>query len=405
LLFASSRPSTPAIEFSSTKELENCFGCEQQLDEKKYYCGGCYKSIQEENLKLIDQKISRLKEVRKNVQVIREEKVVATILERKKIPNFQIQKDLCHERIKDLKQRISNLQKSIKQDRLEIEKLKIHNQERKMNLINSKTKLETLFNSMNEKETSSLRFLQEENRKFFEKLAKYRKYLIAEFFSFFPLNPHSERECAIINIKIPNSSTDWANFPTEVMAAALGYLVHMLNIIIMYLDLCLPYKMKFFGSHSLIWRDGSSRKYILNNNNERDFKVALEMLNWNVIHLCIYQGVNINLDKYEEILLNLLAVIRSPYLGIEGPHAEEEKIKKGRKRTMSISSLSMPSVSGLNSSLIKEPNLSPINEREKIISSKKDEEDFIVIQSLSRANNNVNVDSTTIEGGMFVDNI
>ncbi len=52
-----------------------------------------------------------------------------------------------------------------------------------------------------------------------------------------------------------------------------------------------------------------------NNNNPQEFRVALEMLNWNVMHLCISQGVSVDVEKYERPLLNLLEVLRSPCLG------------------------------------------------------------------------------------------
>lgn len=51
--------------------------------------------------------------------------------------------------------------------------------------------------------------LEKDIKKAFEKLGKHRKYLIAEILSFFPVNPHSETECAILNIKLPNLSGSW----------------------------------------------------------------------------------------------------------------------------------------------------------------------------------------------------
>ncbi len=143
------------------------------------------------------------------------------------------------------------------------------------------------------------------------------------------------------------------DLPPEVLGAALGYIVHFLNICTLYLDLCLPYKMEFFGSRSRIWRDGSEwvstineiedwvnsplfiplslyislifvcifikscrKKYELYNNNiDEDFRVGLEMLNWNVVHFCLSQGVAVSVDKHEQTLPNLFAVFRSPHLG------------------------------------------------------------------------------------------
>jgi len=239
---------------------------------------------------------------------------------------------------------------------------------------------------------------------------------VAEFFSFLPLNPHSETECSIINIKVPNSSAVWPDFPSEVMAAALGYLVHMLHIITTYLDVCIPYSMAFFGSRSIIWREGSLRRYVLynNNTNPQEFRTALDMLNWNVIHLCISQGISVDVEKYEQPLLNLLDVLRSPDLGSvapnrtssSDPHSSEHK--KGRKRTVSISSIIMPSVS---TSTIKKEDLHSSKEEQQEQPTKEeskqqdDEDEWTVINSLTPVSSKSNIEPVTSEQTMFVDKL
>lgn len=102
-----------------------------------------------------------------------------------------------------------------------------------------------------------LKYQSDESLSLFQRLSEHRKYLIAELLSFFPLNPISEVECCIVNIKLSNSCVHWIGFPPEVIAAALGYLMHLIQIIIDYMKICLPYTMLYFGSRSLIWRDGS----------------------------------------------------------------------------------------------------------------------------------------------------
>jgi hypothetical protein len=59
-----------------------------------------------------------------------------------------------------------------------------------------------------------------------------------------------------------------------------------------------------------------SKKYLLYNNHTEDFRTAIEMLNWNVVHLCISQNIVIPVEAHEQTLKNLLAVLRSPKLGM-----------------------------------------------------------------------------------------
>jgi hypothetical protein len=94
-------------------------------------------------------------------------------------------------------------------DRAELERTKNSTVERKKALLAAKTALVANQAKLESTVSTSMKHLFLENKKIFDKLAQYRKYLIAEFFSFFPFNPHSETESAIINIKVPNSSTAW----------------------------------------------------------------------------------------------------------------------------------------------------------------------------------------------------
>ena len=60
------------------------------------------------------------------------------------------------------------------------------------------------------------------------------------------------------------------------------------------------------------------KQYILYNNheNEEEFRISIDMLNWNVIHFCNSQGLSISIDKHDFTLPNLLAALRSPLLGL-----------------------------------------------------------------------------------------
>lgn len=48
-----------------------------------------------------------------------------------------------------------------------------------------------------------------------------------------------------------------------------------------------------------------------------DFRVALEMLNWNVVHFCILAaGLVVSEQQIDQTLPNLLGALRSPMLGL-----------------------------------------------------------------------------------------
>jgi hypothetical protein len=217
------------------------------------------------------EKLQRLRTLREGNHRLREEKVNTVIQKKPEITQLRIIRDKYLQRIKQLKEQMQNIDQAIKigsyrycyktnefLERAKVEAQKQQNHSRKKTLLDAKSELVQLSTQLDKNRSSSLRHFYLEEKKTFDKLAQHRKYLIAELCSFYPVMPLSESECVILNIKLPNSSGLWPDFPPEVLSAALGYLVHMLNIIILYLNICVPYRMEFCGSRSLIWRDGSA---------------------------------------------------------------------------------------------------------------------------------------------------
>jgi len=81
---------------------------------------------------------------------------------------------------------------------------------------------------------------------------------IAHLFSIFPVMPKDAKMTYITNIGLPNTG-DYRSFPSDLISAALGNVVHLVILMAKYLDIGLPYFMQFNSSHSLLWREGEKR--------------------------------------------------------------------------------------------------------------------------------------------------
>jgi len=290
----------------------------------------------------------------------------------KKLYLLKIKRNKCKARVKALKERILSLQHSVNKGVSEKEELTKRNGERRILLSKARQQLSSKMTEFSYSSDEMIRDIREKCANSFQKLSEYRKYLVAELLSFFPLNPISEEEYCIVNINLPNNSYSWfALSSTEEVATALGYIVHILLIVAFYLDICLPYRMHFGGSRSTIWREGSSKKYVLFNNavsavgacSSEEFRIGLEMLNWNIVHLCLLAGrVVVSEHQIDHSLPNLLAALRSHLLGSDIRTVictDDRKTKasthflsfsssisssKSRTRTNSLSSLPIPSL-------------------------------------------------------------
>eukprot|EP01119_Soliformovum_irregulare_P000830 TRINITY_DN10615_c0_g1_i1.p1 TRINITY_DN10615_c0_g1~~TRINITY_DN10615_c0_g1_i1.p1 ORF type:complete len:360 (+),score=59.25 TRINITY_DN10615_c0_g1_i1:11-1090(+) len=340
-------------------------------------------------------KLRQLKVQNRNI----EESLTQTIHESESIRILKQQRDTLLRKTQNLTQQIDQTQIITENLRRERDRKRNHLKQRQNQLSTAKHMLRSKWEHMKGTSLSdSTNALVSSTGIALRRLAQQRQYLVAELLSFFPLNPVSETECAIVNIILPNLYSSWPALPPEILAAALGYLVHLHTVMIGYLDVCLPYRMEFSGSRSKIWRENiTTKQYVLFNQIESEFRIALEMLNWNVIHLCISQGMMVSTESSEKTLPNLLTVLRSPHLGSYGVQCrieepEEDLIRSdpglpvrgpiSRTRGQSISSLPMPHVTH---------SYPPIDFRDRTQSApklmlrttpkEKEEEDFVVIDN------------------------
>eukprot|EP01117_Protostelium_nocturnum_P005696 TRINITY_DN2056_c0_g1_i1.p1 TRINITY_DN2056_c0_g1~~TRINITY_DN2056_c0_g1_i1.p1 ORF type:complete len:468 (-),score=149.67 TRINITY_DN2056_c0_g1_i1:213-1616(-) len=198
---------------------------------------------------------------------------------------------------------------------------------RREKLNDSQNQLTALFEALKRKKGELFKATDESNFTN-KKLAHNRRYLVSELLSFFPVNKISEKECCVVNLMMDNSFLTWKDKPPEIVATGISYILQILSILCIYLNVNLPYKTDFKGSRSSIWREGSTKKYLLFNSSSiplEEFQVALDMLNWNVIHLCVSQGINVEEKDHEFLIPNLLKAIQNPSLGSEELHQEEEE--------------------------------------------------------------------------------
>ncbi|CEG48297.1 uv radiation resistance associated protein [Plasmopara halstedii] len=119
----------------------------------------------------------------------------------------------------------------------------------------------------------------------------------------------------ILGLPLPKSGK-YDNVPPEVVAAALGQVIHLLHCLIKYLKITYPHPMEFNGSFSTI---GSTTEgagcHTLYPDGSIGFERGVSMLNENVAFLCACQGV-LKKDVHQTDLLgNLLQVYKSARLG------------------------------------------------------------------------------------------
>lgn len=93
----------------------------------------------------------------------------------------------------------------MKNDKNELDKWNIARREALLIAKERLAKYQINTEQMNE----SINSLQQRDNYLSKNLSRRRQYLIAELLSFFPLNPVSESECAIVNIRLPNNCSIW----------------------------------------------------------------------------------------------------------------------------------------------------------------------------------------------------
>jgi hypothetical protein len=134
----------------------------------------------------------------------------------------------------------------------------------------------------------------------YSKLAIRRTALIRYLVPIFSIQRISTNTCSILGLKLPDDSDDMidrarqrADTYGEQMAAGLGYLVLVLQILSKYLSITLPYPVHFLGAHSLIQcidDEGELQQYtltLLDGENPNHFRRAVGFLNQNILALGI----------------------------------------------------------------------------------------------------------------------
>ena len=105
----------------------------------------------------------------------------------------------------------------------------------------------------------------------------------------------------VINIILPDSG-DYSKTPVPLIAAGMGDIVHLVNLIAKYLDVCLPFPMKYYGSQSCCYlpedfyfkgSKGSGFQLYIGKGDKAESEKFLEgvrMLNENIRYLVYMEG-------------------------------------------------------------------------------------------------------------------
>ncbi|KAG7391831.1 hypothetical protein PHYPSEUDO_003451 [Phytophthora pseudosyringae] len=119
----------------------------------------------------------------------------------------------------------------------------------------------------------------------------------------------------ILGLPLPKSGK-YENVPPEVVAAALGKVIHLLYCLVKYLKITYPHPMAFNGSFSTIGNTSEGAGcHTLYPDGSVGFERGLAMLHENVAFLCVCQGVSKSDVHPSDLLGNLLQVYKSPRLG------------------------------------------------------------------------------------------
>ncbi|KAI9907608.1 hypothetical protein PsorP6_004649 [Peronosclerospora sorghi] len=119
----------------------------------------------------------------------------------------------------------------------------------------------------------------------------------------------------IVGLPLPKSGK-YENVPPEVVAAALGKVIHLLQCLVKYLKITYPHPMEYNGSFSTIGSTSEgARCHTVYPDGTLGFERGVSMLHENVAFLCICQGVPKSDVHPTDLLGNLLQVYMSPRLG------------------------------------------------------------------------------------------
>ncbi|KAI8329501.1 UV radiation resistance protein/autophagy-related protein 14 [Chlamydoabsidia padenii] len=125
----------------------------------------------------------------------------------------------------------------------------------------------------------------------------------------------------------PRLNTDLVedSYPKEELNSAIGYTSQMLDLIVRYLGIKLPFCIfrkdiyTYIRSipHSRLYPNQSKMPLFLED--EKHFKrflIGISMLNYNIVYLCYTQGIQIPLSQVANTLQNLMACCDAPGLGL-----------------------------------------------------------------------------------------
>ncbi|CAO3590941.1 unnamed protein product [Absidia cylindrospora] len=135
----------------------------------------------------------------------------------------------------------------------------------------------------------------------------------------------SYEDLYICGVTLPARLIDVSRYPKDELNSAIGYTSQMLDLIVRYLGIKLPFCLfrkdiyTYIRSipHSRLYQNQSKMPLFLENDkNFRRFLIGISMLNYNIVYLCYTQGVHIPLSQVANTLQNLLACCNAPGLGL-----------------------------------------------------------------------------------------
>ncbi|PRP82166.1 hypothetical protein PROFUN_10437 [Planoprotostelium fungivorum] len=282
-----------------------CVTCKQNFIERRSLCSSCVKDSVGEQLSIIQAKLEKLHRMREKNDTLRSqvqakiEKEKSAVTRREEINSSKARTNRCQERFLSLQMQTEDIKATT-------ELIQTNNRNRSHALDVAERLV---------KDRNKVRVPCEQK---IRQLMHNRKYLVAELVSFFPLKNYTEEQCYVLNVRLKDNYTQWKDLPPEIVATGISHILQILASLSGYVNVPLPYKTEFLGSRSYIWREGSQRKYLLYHS-EPEFHIALEMLNWNVVHLCGSQGVHISSNDHDSTVPNLIRAIQSPNLGSDQP--------------------------------------------------------------------------------------
>ncbi|KAI8985988.1 UV radiation resistance protein and autophagy-related subunit 14-domain-containing protein [Pilobolus umbonatus] len=137
----------------------------------------------------------------------------------------------------------------------------------------------------------------------------------------------AKEDLYICGVTLPTRLIDVSKYPKEELNAPIGLIIHMLSLIVRYLDIKLPFIIFHKGIKPYIkmgvpnvkpWHNYSKMPLFLDDEdkNFRRFTIGMAMLNYDIAYLCFTQGVEIPLSQVANTLQGLLACCNAPELGV-----------------------------------------------------------------------------------------